>query len=300
MGEDIERNLIHCKFVPMTIEVANRLLLSSLSGLYDERETSSISSMILEHLTGMPKNLRLIQKTDLLSDKQEALLMSYIRELINHRPVQYVLNEAWFGPMPFYVDENVLIPRPETEELVDWLLKDSSLKGPGTIVMDIGTGSGCIPVYVKKKRIDFNVMGLDISEAALEIAKINAEKQQVHIHFFQCDIRDQNQWEQIPALHLIISNPPYIPEKQKQILEKHVRDFEPGLALFVPDDDPIIFYKLIGQLALQKLLPGGALFLEIHHDYAKNIMDWYGENGFSLELRKDFSGNNRMIKAERT
>ena len=283
----------------MTIEVANRLLLSNLSELYDEREAASISSMVLEHLTGMPKSLRLLQKTDLLSAKQEELFRSYTRELANHRPVQYVLNEAWFGPMPFYVDENVLIPRPETEELVDWLLKDNSLRGPGTIVLDIGTGSGCIPVYIKKKRTDFNVLGIDISEAALEIAKKNAEKLDVHIHFFQCNILDQNQWGKIPAMHIIISNPPYIPAKQKQILEKHVRDFEPGLALFVPDDDPIIFYKLIGQMALQKLLPGGVLFLEIHHDYAKDIMAWYEKNGFSLELRKDFSGNNRMIKAER-
>ena len=255
--------------------------------------------MVLERLTGMPKTLRLLQKTDLLSEKQEILFRSYKEELVNHRPVQYVLKEAWFGNMPFYVDENVLIPRPETEELVDWLLKDNSLRGPGTIVMDIGTGSGCIPVYIKKKRKDFNVMGLDVSEAALEIAKKNADKQDVQIHFFLCDIRDQNQWGKIPAMHLIISNPPYIPEKQKQILEKHVRDFEPGLALFVPDDDPIVFYKLIGHLALQKLMPGGALFLEIHHDYAKDIMDWYEKNGFLLELRKDFSGNNRMIKAER-
>jgi release factor glutamine methyltransferase len=283
----------------MTIEVANRLLLSGLSELYDEREAASISSIVLEHLTGMPKNLRLLQKTDLLSSKQEVLLRSYMQELVNHRPVQYVLNEAWFGPMPFYVDENVLIPRPETEELVEWLLKDNLLTGPGTIVMDIGTGSGCIPVYIKKKRKDFNVIGFDISDSALEIAKKNADKQYVHIHFFQCDIRDQNQWGKIPAMHIIISNPPYIPEKQKQILEKHIRDFEPGLALFVPDDDPIIFYKLIGHLALQKLMPGGALFLEIHHDYAKDIMDWYEKNGFFLELRKDFSGNNRMIKAER-
>jgi release factor glutamine methyltransferase len=255
--------------------------------------------MVLEHLTGMPKSLRLLQKTDLFSAKQEALFRSYLQELVNHRPVQYVLSEAWFGSMPFYVDENVLIPRPETEELVDWLLKDSSLRGPGTTVVDIGTGSGCIPVFIKKKRIDFNVLGLDISEAALKIAKKNAELQDVHIHFFQCDVRDHEQWETIPGAHIIVSNPPYIPEKQKQILEKHVRDFEPGLALFVPDDDPIMFYKQIGLIALKKLRIGGALFLEIHHDYAKNVMDWYQKNGFSIELRKDFSGNNRMIKAER-
>jgi len=283
----------------MTIEVANRLLLSSLSGIYDERESASICSLILEHLTGMPKTLRLIQKTDLLSAKQKDLLKSYIAELTEHRPVQYILKEAWFGPMSFYVDENVLIPRPETEELVDWLLKDNSLKGPGTIILDVGTGSGCIPVYIKKKRIDFDVLALDISEAALDIAKRNAEKHHAHIHFFPCDIRDRNQWEKIPALHLIISNPPYIPLQQKEILEKHVRDFEPDLALFVPDEDPIVFYKLIGQLAIQKLLPGAAVFLEIHHDYAKEIMEWYEKNGFYLELRKDFSGNNRMIKAVR-
>jgi release factor glutamine methyltransferase len=283
----------------MTIEIANRLILSGLSELYDEREAASISSIILEHITGMPKSLRLLKKTDMFSVKQESLFQSYLQELINHRPVQYVLGEAWFGSLPFYVDENVLIPRPETEELVDWMLKYSSLSGPGTTVADIGTGSGCIPVLIKKKRNDFNVIGLDISDAALHIAEKNAKIQDVFIHFFQCDIRDQDQWEKIPLTHIIISNPPYIPVKQKQILEKHVRDFEPALALFVPDDDPIVFYKLIGQIALQKLRPGGALFLEIHHDYAKDIMDWYKTNGFSLELRKDFSGNNRMIKAER-
>lgn len=283
----------------MTIELANRLLLSSLSELYDEREAASISSLVLEYITGMPKGLRLLQKTDLFTARQEDLLRSYIRELTNHKPVQYVLNEAWFGPMPFYVDENVLIPRPETEELVDWLLRDNALRGPGTSVLDIGTGSGCIPVFIKKKRNDFNVLGLDISEAALKIAKKNADKLEVNIHLFQCDIRDQNQWKSIPVMDIIVSNPPYIPEKQKQNLERHVRDFEPELALFVPDDDPIIYYKLIGQLALIKLKPGGVLFLEIHHDYAKDIMNWYEKNGFSLELRKDFSGNNRMIKAEK-
>ena len=123
--------------------------------------------------------------------------------------------------------------------------------------------------------------------------------QEVNVHFFQCDIRNRNQWEMIPPADIIVSNPPYIPEKQKQLLEKHVKDFEPGLALFVPDDDPILFYKLIGLFALQKLNPDGAIFLEIHHDYARNVIDWYENNGFSLELRKDFSGNDRMIKAVR-
>ncbi|MEJ0080770.1 MAG: methyltransferase domain-containing protein [Puia sp.] len=165
----------------MTIEVANRLLLSSLSEIYDEREAAAISSMVLEHLTGMPKSLRLLQKTNQLSAKQEVVLSSYIQELVNHRPVQYVCKKPGLDPCLFMWMKMVLIPRPETEELVDWLLKDNSLRGPGTIVTDIGTGSGCIPVYIKNKRKDFNVLGFDISEAALEIAKKNADKQELHI-----------------------------------------------------------------------------------------------------------------------
>jgi release factor glutamine methyltransferase len=283
----------------MTIEEANRRLISSLSILYDEREAASISSLVMERLTGMPKSLRVLHKTEAFSIRQEELFQSYLADLINHRPVQYVLGEAWFGPMPFYVDENVLIPRPETEELVDWLLKDISTGDLGLTLLDVGTGSGCIPVYIKKKRKDLNVMALDISEAALQIAKKNGEMHDASIKFLLCDILDPGQREKLDPVDLIISNPPYIPEKQKQVLETHIRDFEPALALFVPDVDPIIFYKTIGHFAIQKLKPGGMIFLEIHHDFAKDIMEWYEKNGFSLELRKDLSGNNRMIKAGR-
>ena len=142
-------------------------------------------------------------------------------------------------------------------------------------------------------------MALDISETALEVAKKNSALHEVQINFFLCDIRDPVQQEKLPVADLIISNPPYIPEKQKAVLEKHVKDFEPGLALFVPDADPIIFYKIIGEFALQKLKPNGAVFLEMHHDYARQIQDWYKQKGFSIEFKKDFSGNNRMLKAWR-
>jgi release factor glutamine methyltransferase len=281
----------------MTIEDANRLLISSLTELYDEREASSISSLVMERLTGMAKSLRVLQKTGSFSIKQEELFHYYLKELVKFRPVQYVLGEAWFGSFPFFVDENVLIPRPETEELADWLIKDTYSKNSGTFVLDIGTGSGCIAVYIKKKRKDFKVTGLDISIAALEIAHKNSRINEADADFILCDIRDPEQWLTMTPVDIIISNPPYIPEKQKEFLDKHVRDFEPSLALFVPNDDPILFYKIIGDFAIQKLLPGGAVFLEIHHDFSKEIMEWYEKNGFSLELKKDFSGNNRMIKA---
>ena len=283
----------------MTIEDAHRMLISTLAELYDEREAASICSLVMERLTGMPKSLRISSRKEPFSITQEEIFQTYLRQLTSHRPVQYVLGEAWFGPLAFYVDENVLIPRPETEELADWLLKDISSFKPGTTLIDIGTGSGCIAVYVKKKRKDLKILALDISEAALNIAKKNSEILDADLDFILCDIRDESQWTKIDAADLIISNPPYIPLSQKLLLEKHVKDFEPDLALFVPDADPIIFYKTIGYFAIKKLKPGGFLFLEIHHDYAREVMEWYEANGFSLNLRKDFSGNNRMIKVER-
>jgi release factor glutamine methyltransferase len=290
-------NLNHCKFAPMTIEAANRLIISSLTGIYDEREASSVSSLVMERLTGMPKNLRILHKSDPFTNHQQALFEEYLSDLMRNRPVQYVLGEAWFGPLSFFVDENVLIPRPETEELADWLIQEAAVTEPSKSILDIGTGSGCISVYIKKKQKALRVMALDISEEAVEIAKKNARLHDTEIEFFLCNILDPLQWESLDSPDLIISNPPYIPENQKEKMEKHVKDFEPALALFVPDSDPIIFYKIIGNFAIQKLKPGGRVFLEIHHDYSNEVMAWYEEKGFSLELKKDFSGNNRMIKA---
>ncbi|HSZ32905.1 MAG TPA: peptide chain release factor N(5)-glutamine methyltransferase [Puia sp.] len=280
----------------MTIETANRTLISSLSGLYDEREASAISFLVMERLTGMSKSLQVQNKTNEFTIKQRNLFEHYLSDLVNQRPVQYVLEEAWFGSYPFYVNEHVLIPRPETEELVDWLLKESSHRMPGTAVLDIGTGSGCIAICIKKKRKDLQVSALDIEDSALQIAIKNSKALNAQVEFFLSDIRDPVQNKNMVPVDLIISNPPYIPQSQKHSLDRHVRDYEPEVALFVPDDDPILFYKLIGKIALLKLKPEGALFLEIHHDYAKNILEWYNAIGFSIEMRKDFAGNNRMIK----
>ncbi len=281
----------------MTIDSANRLMITSLNGIYDEREAGAICSMVMERLTSLSKTERLVHKTDKLSPEKEDLFNQQLQDLLRQRPVQYVLQEAWFGGLPFYVDERVLIPRPETEELTDWLIQDECSAAPGLAVLDIGTGSGCIPVFIKKKRPDLQVFALDISQAALDIANNNCQRHHAAVEYILCDILDKTQWERLPSTDLIISNPPYIPEKMKSSLDKHVRDFEPALALFAPDADPIVFYKVISEMARLKLKPGGAIFLEIHHDHAKEIMDWYGANGFALTLKKDFSGNNRMIKA---
>jgi release factor glutamine methyltransferase len=286
-------------FASMTIETASRLMITSMGERYDEREASAITMLVMEHLTSMTRGLQIIHKTDQLTEENAALFNKFLTELKNGRPVQYVLGQAWFGGMPFYVDENVLVPRPETEELVDWLLKDLTGFVPGLSILDIGTGSGCIPIYLKKKQPGFNLAAIDISEPALEIAVKNAATHKTTVDFFQCDIRYPMNWEKIKPVDILISNPPYIPEKQRSELAPHVRDFEPDIALFVPDDDPIIFYKIISVFAGEKLKKGGSVFLEIHHDFARPVMEWYEKNNYHLELKKDFSGNNRMIKAVR-
>jgi release factor glutamine methyltransferase len=246
----------------------------------------------------MPKGVRVIHKTDSFNEEQTTLFQQYLEELMRHRPVQYVLAEAWFGGLSFYVDENVLIPRPETEELVDWVLKDLELPlAPHFTVLDIGTGSGCIPVSIGKKQKSIRLLACDISPTALAIARKNSMENEVAVDFFSCDIRDISSWDQFPGLNLLVSNPPYIPERQRARMDPHVKNYEPELALFVPDRDPLLYYIVIGQFAKKKLVVGGKIFLELHHDFARNIVQWYRENGFIVELRKDLSGNNRMIRA---
>ncbi len=282
----------------MTIDGANRRLISSLGTIYDEREASSIASLVMEKLTGKSKSLRVIHKLDELPEEKEILFRKWFEELMLNRPVQYVLGEAWFAGLRFYVDERVLIPRPETEELVAWVLEDlEPLPTEDFKILDIGTGTGCIPVSIGKKRKDLRLLACDFSIPALEVARKNSQDNQVPVEFIYTDILNNSSWSLIPAVNMIISNPPYIPGQQRAALDKHVRNFEPEIALFVPDKDPIVFYKQIGLLAKKKLIAGGKVFLETHHDYSKEVLTWYQENGFTVELRKDFSGKNRMIRA---
>jgi release factor glutamine methyltransferase len=270
----------------MTIEDANRQLISSLGTIYDDREASSIASLVMEKLTGASKSLRVIHKLNEVPEEQEILFRKWFEELMLNRPVQYVLGEAWFSGLRFYVDERVLIPRPETEELVAWVLEDlEPLLTEDFKILDIGTGTGCIPVSIGKKRKDLRLLACDFSIPALEVARKNSQDNQVPIEFIYADMLSNSSWDLIPAINMIISNPPYIPGQQRAVLDKHVRNFEPAIALFVPDEDPIVFYKQIGLLAKKKLIGGGKVFLETHHDYSKAVVTWYKENGFTVELR---------------
>ena len=291
----------------MTMHEAQQQLQTTLYQLYDNREATTIADWVMEHVTGLRKIDRIMHKQSPLSPDRLTLLQEYTRELLTHKPVQYVLHEAWFCGMPFYVDENVLIPRPETEELVEWVVGETGNRQSaignqrskvGTIsILDIGTGSGCIPISLKKKMPHVETYACDVSEGALAVAQKNAATQQTVVHFLSADFLDDTTWSTLPAVDIIVSNPPYIPHHNQNSMLQNVLAYEPHLALFVPNEDPLLFYHAIARFAQQKLLPGSCIFVEIHEDLGEQTKALFESKGFAAEVKKDFQGKDRMVKA---
>ena len=211
--------------------------------------------------------------------------------------------------MKFYVDKNVLIPRPETEELVDWVLKEvGSLpagqagRGPGVNkVFDIGTGSGCIAIALKKHLpTETKVLACDTNEQILAIARKNAEVAEVSIDFTVLDFLDKKQRTQLPQFDIIISNPPYVPLKDKDTMKENVVNYEPHNALFVPNNDPLVFYTAIADFAKEKLNEGGTIYVELHENLGNRVVELFRSKGFPItELKIDMQGKDRMLKATR-
>lgn len=242
-----------------------------------------------------------MEKTDLLIDKDRELSESEIlqffygiKEILNHRPIQYVVGEAWFYDLKIKVKEGVLIPRPETEELVDWILEACS---DAKEVLDIGTGSGCIPLSIKNNLKQATVSAYDISEEAIGIAKSNGDALQLEVNLLLVDILNENSWPD-QKFDVIVSNPPYIPQSDRELMHENVLKFEPGLALFVPNESPLLFYEKIADFGKINLRKGGSLFFEIHEDYGQQTVDMLIQKGYvNVELRKDMQGKDRMIKS---
>ncbi|HEX4852188.1 MAG TPA: peptide chain release factor N(5)-glutamine methyltransferase, partial [Puia sp.] len=241
---------------------------------------------------------RVIHKKNEIPVQKKFELKNILKQLLEHCPIQYVLHEAWFMGMKLYVDENVLIPRPETEELVEWLLAEwNNTYNKKISVLDVGTGSGCIPIALKKKMPLCEISGCDVSKGALGVAQRNISNQNVSVRLFELDFLDPSQRNSLPSFDSIISNPPYIPKKDIDTLEKHVSDFEPHLALFVPDSDPTVFYSAIREFSSTHLNPGGNIYLELHEDLSEQVLRLFRQTGFSAPLlKKDIHGKNRMLK----
>lgn len=281
----------------MTIQEATYFLLNKLRSIYPEGEASQVTDWVLEHLTGSKKAERMLYKSSDITHKEEEQLKQYAERLLQHEPVQYVLNEAWFGGQKFYVDKNVLIPRPETEELVEWVISNSKSLVDEPKILDIGSGSGCIPISLKKKIQRAEVWSCDISQEALAVAKKNALTLGTDINFIQLDFLDSNNWKQLPSFDIIVSNPPYVPLKDKEQMQLNVLHYEPATALFVPDNDPLIFYKAIAEFGKLHLSKSGSIYTEIHESLGEKTLAVFTLAGYTTELKKDMQQKDRMIRS---
>jgi release factor glutamine methyltransferase len=270
---------------------AYRSLVNDLSETVGEGEAQSIARLFFEDLFDWHRGRR---DRD-LSPEEEQLLVNSKARLLAGEPVQYITEQADFYGLRLNVGLGVLIPRPETEELVEWVLAAKKTTSSPPKILDIGTGSGCIPLAIKKNWPAAEVWAIDVSEEALAIARENGNQQGLEVHWKQANILDMATWSDLPQFDIIISNPPYIPHKEAVLMPDGVKRYEPGLALFVEDDDALIFYRKIMELAIQQAQPESVLFFECNEFNAQEVATMGTTLGFKNgELRKDLQGKWRM------
>ncbi len=268
---------------------------NELESIYSSREGESIAYILLEELLNYSRTQIQLNKTEAIQDEQFEKIKEYIADLKENKPIQYVLGEADFYELKFKVNQHTLIPRPETEELVHAIIHEN--QEAKLNILDIGTGSGCIPICLAKHLVEANVSSGDISPGAIQTATENAERNKVQVTFDERDILNWEayEWEQ---LDIIVSNPPYVTNAEKEKMEKNVLDFEPHTALFVSDQDPLIFYRRIAELAKEHLKKGGKLYFEINESLGKEMTELLEQKGFSsIQVRKDINGKDRMMSA---
>ena len=263
--------------------------IKQFTGFAQEREIISWAYISIDFLLGYNRSDCIIHTDkDITSDISDKL-NQIIADLKTNMPIQHIIGETEFYGLKFKVNEHTLIPRPETEELVQWILQHEF-----TSALDIGTGSGCIPIVLKKNK-DAEITAIDVSESALLVAKENAKINEVEINFLLQDILKTTT---LPKVDVIISNPPYVLDKEKELMLANVLDNEPHLALFVPDNNPLLFYKKIADIAFTSLPKNGFLFFEINERFGKETVAMLSVIGFvDIELKKDINDKDRMIKA---
>ncbi|MFT4801145.1 MAG: release factor glutamine methyltransferase [Flavobacteriaceae bacterium] len=282
----------------MNLKELKTYFISSIKNLYPSEEVLSFFNLLADKQLGLSRIEIALQPEKEISKVEKLEFDKAISRLENFEPIQYILGDTEFFGLPFRVDNNVLIPRPETEELVDWIV-DKTQNNEATI-MDIGTGSGCISISLAKHLPKTKVYGLDVSADALQVAKQNAELNKVDVTFVKADVLDENSWEMIfkdVKFDTIVSNPPYVRVLEKKLMKPNVVKHEPDIALFVEDEDPLLFYRKIAQLSKIYLKPEGALYFEINEYLSKEMKEMLEFEGFKgVEIRKDIFKKDRMIK----
>ena len=288
----------------MTLNEARTVLTKELKNVYESDEVRNIIELVIEHITNMSRAEQVKNKVPYLTCTQLEDLDAITERLKKNEPVQYVLGEAWFAGMKFKVNKNVLIPRPETEELVDWIVKESQKSNPESFrdksqnIIDIGTGSGCIPITLKHQLPEANVSAIDVCSEALFTATENAIKLNTEVDFTLLDFLDEEKWNELHQYDIIVSNPPYVKQSEINTIHERVKEFEPHLALFVPDNDPILFYKKLSDFSMKHLNAGGKLFVEINEALGEVVSNLFRSAGFlNVDLKKDMQGKDRMVMA---
>lgn len=282
-----------------TFKAIKEYFVEGLEGLFEPGEIQTLFEITTEHFLGWSRTEQRTKSDARLSESELLDFHFTLKRLKRKEPIQYILEEAPFYGLLFKVTPDVLIPRPETEELVHLILNQNQDK---LKILDIGTGSGCIPIAIKSKRSDWEVYAVDISEKALAIAGENAKKNAAECHFTKLDILEEsNLPDTFPAqFDIIVSNPPYIRDSEKKSMDAGVTHFEPHLALFVEDDNPLIFYQAIGQNCLSWLKDGGKLYLEVNQLLARETADLLYKIGYKeVQVIKDINSNDRIVNAKK-
>ncbi|MFV0593779.1 MAG: peptide chain release factor N(5)-glutamine methyltransferase [Draconibacterium sp.] len=270
---------------------------SQLNGFYPSSEINAFVRLIIESVFGLSYTDMILQKDRVFDTKDREPVKQIVERLKLFEPVQYILGETEFYGLKLKVGPAVLVPRPETEELVNWILEIENVNN--SRIIDIGTGSGCISLALKTGAPKANILGVDISEEALQVAKHNAGLNNLDVLFRKVDILkwEEYSWE---LQDIIVSNPPYVRESEKALMEANVLKYEPKGALFVSDADPLIYYRTIAEMAMRHLKPGGFLFFEINENLGKETADMLQTMGFKeIQLKKDINSRNRMMRCSR-
>ncbi len=281
----------------MLLKTLKTNFIQSLSKQYVKEEAESFFYILLEYFLKMKRIDFSLNPNRLISDTEQTHFNITIFRLLKNEPIQYIIGETEFYGLRFFVNKYTLIPRPETEELVNWIVKDFERSPAEKVILDIGTGSGCIAVTLAKMLNNAKVTALDVSANALKVAESNAVINKVSLQYIEGSIF--NTIKNLPNnLDIIVSNPPYVKSQEKKKMQRNVLDYEPHLALFVTNDDPLIFYKTISEFAKNNLKYGGALYVEINEYLANETIKLLKTQGFSnIELKQDIFGKDRMIKA---
>jgi len=302
------------KFAFMKLYEAEQYVKQKISALYENSEATKIAALAVETVSGLsPSDLKMY-KNNVLEVGNFQKLENIIQRLSSHEPIQYIMNKTWFYNLELYVDENVLIPRPETEELVDWIVRDVKNSGKDVFekrnneadattllkILDVGTGSGCIALALKQTIPRAEVWGCDISDKALNVARRNGSHLNIRVDFQAMNFLVEQQQKQLPTVDIVVSNPPYVLNEEKKNMEPHVVEHEPHSALFVPDNDALVFYKALAHFGHHRLYRGGCIYMEINEAKAKEVIDLFTKEGYtSIEIRRDMQGKERMVKVER-